>query len=180
MLPDPVDKIIYETRIVKKDGSLNFYSVEEGVKKMRKGLFAFHMEVTVGYRYVSKFYEEGEKCDIREVIFAKLGNPYLIHRKHSPSRESLRQGWVPSDAGYAFIYSFSILFLFSVLRIREQGIMRRLSRQIYTSKPKCSGGGGFLALGWVDIKPAISILSFGCVVSLLVLVAELVFAKLYH
>ena len=87
-----MEKAIVDRRLLNKDGSLNLYSLEEGVKKVQQGLFAFHMEVTVGYRYVSKFYEEGEKCDLREVAFANMANPYTTHRKDSPYREALRIG----------------------------------------------------------------------------------------
>lgn len=73
-----------------KDGTTNFYSLEEGVKKMQKGLFAFNMELPVGYGVVSRFFEEGEKCDLKEVKFGNMAYPYLIHRKNSPLKEAFR------------------------------------------------------------------------------------------
>lgn len=89
-----MEKQIYEKRLLNKDGSTNFYPIEEGVKRVQDGVFAFHMETPVGYRVVSKLYDEGEKCDLREVVFADMAFPYATCRKHSPYREALRIGWV--------------------------------------------------------------------------------------
>lgn len=92
LLTDPVEKALYEKRIVNKDGSLNFYPLEEGVRKIQQRLFAFHMETPIGYRIISQLYDEAEKCDLREISFADMKNPYAACRKHSPFREVLRVG----------------------------------------------------------------------------------------
>lgn len=93
-LTDPVEKAIYEKRLVNKDGSTNFFSLEEGVRSVQQNLFAFHMETPVGYRVVSKLYDESEKCDLREISFANMAFPYGTCRKDSPYKEALRIGWV--------------------------------------------------------------------------------------
>lgn len=92
LLSDPVEKQIYENRLVKKDGSTNFYSLDKGVRKIQDRLFAFHMETPVGYRLVSKYFSEHEKCDLREVHFANMAFPYATCRKNTPYREALRIG----------------------------------------------------------------------------------------
>lgn len=92
ILADPVERSIYERRIVNKDGSMNFFTMEDGVKRIQKGVFAFHMETPVGYRFVSKLYEEGEKCDLREIEYANMKAPYATCRKDSPYKEALRVG----------------------------------------------------------------------------------------
>lgn len=67
-------------------------SLDEGVLKMQRGLFAFHMETPVGYRLVSKYFSEHEKCDLREIPFAGIQSPYIITRKHTVFKEILRIG----------------------------------------------------------------------------------------
>lgn len=87
-----MEKALYDRRIVNKDGTTNFYALEEGVRKVQQGLFAFHMECPVGYRVVTRLYNEGEKCDLREIAFANMKNPYSTVQKNSPFREALRIG----------------------------------------------------------------------------------------
>lgn len=87
-----MERALYERRIVNKDGTSNFYALEEGVRKVQQRLFAFLMECPVGYRVVSRLYDEGEKCDLREIAFADMKNPYATVQKNSPFREALRIG----------------------------------------------------------------------------------------
>lgn len=64
--------------------------LDEGVRRMQKGLFALHMETPIGYRLVSNYFNEAEKCDLREIPFADFRSPYFVTRKHSPFKELLR------------------------------------------------------------------------------------------
>lgn len=91
-MTEPSEKSLYEKRLANKDGSENFYSLEEGVRKVQERLFAFHMETPAGYRIVSRLFDEGEKCDLREISFANMKNPYSTVTKHSAYREALRVG----------------------------------------------------------------------------------------
>lgn len=91
-LTDPTERMLYKKRILNRDGTDNFMSLEDGVQKMKKGLFAFHMETPVGYRLVSKYFSEAEKCDLREIPFADIQSPYFLTRKHTVFKEILRIG----------------------------------------------------------------------------------------
>lgn len=75
-----------------KDGSLNFIPLEEGIRKMQKGFYAFHMETPVAYRVVNKIFDEAEKCDLREIDFADIAYPYATCRRNTPYREAFRVG----------------------------------------------------------------------------------------
>ena len=44
-------------------------SLEEGVRRIRKGLFAFHMERALGYKLMSETFFEDEKCGIVEIAY---------------------------------------------------------------------------------------------------------------
>lgn len=91
-LTDPIERQLYEKRILNKDGTDNFMTLDEGVRRMQRGLFALHMETPVGYRLVVKYFSEHEKCDLREMRFANIQSPYFISRKHSQFKEILRIG----------------------------------------------------------------------------------------
>lgn len=156
LLTDPAEKALYERRIVNKDGSLNFYKLDDGVKKIQQRLFAFHMETPVGYRLVGKLFKEGEKCDLREIPFANMNSPYSTCRKHSPYREALRIG---------------------MLRVKEQGIQTRLWKEIYATKPKCINRNAFMPLTLIDISPAILILCFGMGASTIILMVEILMQR---
>lgn len=62
------------------------------MRKIQQGVYAFHMETPLGYRIVSKLYDEGEKCDLREVMFANIAFPYATCRKNTPFREAFSVG----------------------------------------------------------------------------------------
>lgn len=85
-----MEKLLYEKRIINKDGSDNFLSLEEGIRRIQKGLYAFNMETTIGYRLVDRLFQEHEKCDLKEIPFADLKSPYFVVRKHSQVKEIFR------------------------------------------------------------------------------------------
>lgn len=89
-LTDPAERLLYEKRILNKDGTDNFIPLEEGIQKMQKGLYAFNMETPIGYRIVTQLFTEHEKCDLREIPYSNLRSPYMVVRKHSAFKEMLR------------------------------------------------------------------------------------------
>lgn len=50
-------------------------SLETGVEKVREGLFAFHMEVALGYKIMSETFHEDEKCGIVEIAYLQVTDP---------------------------------------------------------------------------------------------------------
>lgn len=91
-LNDPIEKLLYEKRIKNKgpNGTDNFFMMEEGVRKLQSGLFAFHFDAPIGYSLVIKSFTEHEKCDLRELPFGSIQTPYLTMRKHTPFKELFR------------------------------------------------------------------------------------------
>lgn len=102
-LSDPTERLLYEKRILNKDGTDNFYPLDEGIRKMQRGLFALHMETPIGYRLVSRYFNEHEKCDLREIRYAEFTSPYFVSRKHSAFKEILRIVWVMANLGLIII-----------------------------------------------------------------------------
>ncbi|KAL0892970.1 hypothetical protein ABMA27_014639 [Loxostege sticticalis] len=152
---EPVRKAIYEKKVAPPGTTPRFMSMEEGVKKMRKGLFAFHMETGVGYKFVGKYFNEGEKCGLREIQYLQVIDPWLAVRKNTPYKE---------------------MFKIGMKRIQEHGLQARENRLLYEKRPKCSGReSNFVSVSMVDCYPALLILSYGCLVSVIFLVFEYLF-----
>ncbi|XP_050673047.1 ionotropic receptor 75a-like isoform X2 [Leptidea sinapis] len=89
---ETVRKAIYETKIAPPGVEPRFMAMEEGVKKIQKGLFAFHMETGVGYKFVGKYFEEGEKCGLKEIQYLQVIDPWLAVRKGSVFIEIFKIG----------------------------------------------------------------------------------------
>ncbi|XP_028158428.1 ionotropic receptor 75a-like isoform X1 [Ostrinia furnacalis] len=154
---EPVRKAIYEKKVAPPGTTSRFMSMEEGVKKMRKGLFAFHMETGVGYKFVGKYFNEGEKCGLREIQYLQVIDPWLAVRKNTPYRE---------------------MFKIGMKRIQEHGLQARENRLLYEKRPKCSGReSNFVSVSMVDCYPALLILSYGSLVSLTLLIFEFLYHK---
>lgn len=85
---DPLRKKIYETKIAPPNKKPNFVSAYEGVKKMRKGMYAFHTELATGYKNVKDTFFEHEKCGLVEISYSpQLISPFHVIPKHSPYKE---------------------------------------------------------------------------------------------
>nr|ULA45345.1 chemosensory ionotropic receptor IR75q.2 [Agrotis segetum] len=154
---EPVRKAIYEKKVAPPGTTPRFMTMDEGVKQMRKGLFAFHMETGVGYKFVGKYFNEGEKCGLREIQYLQVIDPWLAVRKDTPFRE---------------------MFKIGTKRIQEHGLQYRENRLMYEKRPKCSGGGSnFVSVSMVDCYPAVLILTYGAITALFLLALEILVFK---
>ncbi|XP_063380756.1 uncharacterized protein LOC134667333 isoform X2 [Cydia fagiglandana] len=150
---EPVRKAIYETKVAPRGSTPRFMPMEEGVKKMQKGLFAFHMETGVGYKFVGKYFQESEKCGLKEIQYLQVIDPWLAVRKNTPYKEMFKLG---------------------TKRIQEHGLQSRENRLLYEKRPKCSGqGGSFVSVSMVDCYPALLVLFYGSVFSVGLLFIEI-------
>ncbi|CAB3224086.1 unnamed protein product [Arctia plantaginis] len=146
---EPTRKAIYEKKVAPPGTSLGFMTMDEGVIRMGKGLFAFHMETGVGYKFVGKYFSEGQKCGLQEIQYLQVIDPWLAVRKDSPYKE---------------------MFKIGMKRIQEHGLQYRENRLMYEKRPKCAGGGSnFVSVSMVDCYPALLILSYGALLALILL-----------
>lgn len=67
-------------------------SMEEGVRRVRNGLFAFHAESGSAYKLVQETFQEDEKCGLEEIDYLDVLYPLLAIQKHSPYLEIVRAG----------------------------------------------------------------------------------------
>ncbi|VVC86476.1 unnamed protein product [Leptidea sinapis] len=122
-----------------------------------QGLFAFHMETGVGYKFVGKYFEEGEKCGLKEIQYLQVIDPWLAVRK-----------------GSVFIEIFKI----GTKRLQEHGLQQRQNRLLYMKRPKCSGKqSNFVSVSMVDCYFAFLVLLYGAIVSTAIMAIEVLYKK---
>ncbi|XP_013143438.1 PREDICTED: uncharacterized protein LOC106107219 [Papilio polytes] len=154
-MAEPIRKAIYDTKIAPPGESPRFLSMEDGIQKIRQGLFAFHMETGVGYKFVEKYFEEGEKCGLYEIQYLQVADPWIAVRKNTPYLEMYKIG---------------------TKRIIEHGLQYRENRRLYERRPTCSGSdGNFVSVSMVDCYPAILVLSYGVLIAVFILLFELLY-----
>lgn len=79
-------------KVLKKNGYDNFMHSEEGVRRVRRGLFAFHMELALGYKLMSETFFENEKCGIVEIAYLQVTEPWYAIKKNSSYKELFKIG----------------------------------------------------------------------------------------
>lgn len=155
---EPIRKAIYEEKVLRKDGSMAIYSTKEGIELVRKGMFAFHLEVLPGYKVVAETFHEEEKCGLKEMNYLGMIDPWYAIQRDSPLRK---------------------MITVALFRLREHGIQERINNLIYTKKPQCHGtGGGFVSVGLVDVKSAFIFLAAGFLLAVLILLIEILYLYL--
>lgn len=55
-----------------------------------QGLFAFHMEVSGGYKLIEETFYEHEKCGLKEIDYLNLIDPWFVIQKNSPYKEPIK------------------------------------------------------------------------------------------
>ncbi|XP_028169063.1 ionotropic receptor 75a-like [Ostrinia furnacalis] len=157
-LKDPIRKAIYDKKIAPKGKKPNYYSMEEGVEKIRRGLFAFHMELNPGYRLIQETYREDEKCDLVEIDYINEIDPWVPGQKRSP---------------------FKDLFKINFIKIRESGIQSCIHHRLHVPRPRCSGTvATFSSVGVADMYPALLATLYGMLLAPAVLMLEIVYHRL--
>nr|XP_034830812.1 glutamate receptor ionotropic, delta-1-like [Maniola hyperantus] len=150
---EPVRKAIYEKKIAPRGSKPNFMTLEEGVKKMQKGPFAFNMYGASGYRFVEKYFLEHEKCGLQEIQYLQENKPWLTCKKSSPFKEIYKIG---------------------LTRNHEHGLIDRVNRMIFTKKPPCIAHGGvFDSVNITDFYPALLMLLYGMILAVVLLIVEI-------
>ncbi|CAK1584216.1 unnamed protein product [Parnassius mnemosyne] len=157
-LNEPVRKAIYNKKIAPKGRKPNFYSMKEGVEKIRRGLFAFHMELNPGYRLIQETYQENEKCDLVEIDYINEIDPWVPSQKRSP---------------------FKDLFKINFIKIRETGIQANNHHRLNVPRPRCSGTiSTFSSVGITDMYPALLATTYGMLLAPAVLLLEIAYKRM--
>jgi hypothetical protein len=80
-------------------GPERFLPLEDGIEKIRKGRFAFHLELGPGYKYISDTFLEEDKCNLQTITFlTEIPKPFVAVSKKTPFKEILTVGYVPDSS----------------------------------------------------------------------------------
>ncbi|KAF5303151.1 hypothetical protein FQR65_LT08314 [Abscondita terminalis] len=154
---EPVRKAIYEQKVAPPKQKPNYFSIKEGVQLLRNGVFAFHMETGVGYKFVLETFEEHEKCGLKEIQFLEVTDPALAIQKNSPYNEFIKIG---------------------LMQIRETGLQSREVSSLYTKKPVCSNrASSFISVSLVDCYLIAAVASVGITLAFIILLFEIAFHR---
>ncbi|CAH1156185.1 unnamed protein product [Phaedon cochleariae] len=157
-IEEPVRKAIYQQKIAPKGEKPHFMNLEEGMSRVRKGFFAFHAELSTGYKVVADTFQEHEKCGLKDIeYFTTLTAPWFTMRKRSPYKELLKV---------------------SFQKFHESGTKNREIGRLYIKKPICHNkGSSFGSAGFLDCYAAFLIFGIGVGCSLTVFLLEILSIK---
>ncbi|XP_050465990.1 glutamate receptor ionotropic, kainate 5-like isoform X2 [Cataglyphis hispanica] len=154
---DPVRKAIVEQRIEPKGRKSNWMSIEEGVRRIKDELFAFHGEVGSIYQLMEDTYQEEEKCGLTEIDFLKVLYPLLVIQMQSPYLEIIKNG---------------------ALKLEEYGLKYREEYRLYTRKPVCSSqSNSFITIGITECYFALVIMGYGILLTVIIFAFEFLWHK---
>ncbi|XP_063914754.1 glutamate receptor ionotropic, delta-2-like isoform X2 [Zophobas morio] len=94
---EPVRRALYLQKVAPPGQKPKFYPIEEGIKRMRNGLFAFHVETGPGYKFVTETFQEDEKCGLQEIQFLQVPDPWLAIQKNSSYKKMLKTSFVARE-----------------------------------------------------------------------------------
>lgn len=85
-------KMTVEKKIEPKGGKQGWTSLEEGVRRVKSELFAFHGGRGPIYQLMQDTYQEEEKCGLTEIDYLNLIEPLFVVQKQSPYLEIIKNG----------------------------------------------------------------------------------------
>ncbi|KAI2474132.1 Ionotropic receptor 75a, partial [Diabrotica virgifera virgifera] len=154
---EPVRKAIYHQKVAPKGQKANFMDIYEGISKVQKGFFAFHVELSSGYKVIADTFQENEKCGLKTIEFMNMLEPWVSIRKRSAYKEVIKVG---------------------LRKILEVGVQRRDVNRFYSNKPVCQNkGSNFGSAGLVDCYAAFLIYGIGIIFSVFLMVIEILVQK---
>ncbi|VVC93087.1 unnamed protein product, partial [Leptidea sinapis] len=157
MFKDPVRTAVFKkVEPNKQDG--HYYNLDEGVKRIRQGLFAYHSMLEPVYRLAQETFLETEKCDLMEIDYMYARYPLVPIYKHSPYLELLRV---------------------ALKRVKESGIQSALHRRHQVPKPKCTDNvSSFNSVGLLNLRPVVYFMLYGIAASVIILMIEIAVHKI--
>ncbi|XP_055530686.1 ionotropic receptor 75a-like [Wyeomyia smithii] len=131
---DPVRKAMY-TKI--KESKL-FLPVAEASERIRAGLFAFHADTNLVFRYMLEHFQEEEKCNLQTIRYLQPLDGYFSMGKKSPYLEHVKVG---------------------LLKLQEFGFQVRAIAAHYLATPPCIGDSVFDPVSIIDALFAIQLMA---------------------
>ncbi|XP_037939521.1 ionotropic receptor 75a [Teleopsis dalmanni] len=145
----------------KTNEASNWYEPEYGVAKIRKGRFAFHVDVATAYKIIADTFTEKEICDLTEIHLFQPQKMVAIVQKGSPLRKIITYG---------------------LLRVTESGLLTYQNNIWHSPKPRCVKQlhTDDLRVDMQTFTSALLVLLFGFAVSLFTLLLENLHYRMWH
>lgn len=80
-------RMLYELKIAPAGKPPQFMNITHGISMMRKGLYAFHTELGIGYKHIKDTFFEHEKCGLIKIPYLQMQDPWHVAPKNSPFKE---------------------------------------------------------------------------------------------
>lgn len=84
---EPLRKKIFDTKIAPPNEKPHFVNTSYGFSMVRKGFYAFHMSLSVGYKEIERTFYEHEKCGLLTINYFESINAMHAAPKNSPFKE---------------------------------------------------------------------------------------------
>ncbi|XP_037819649.1 glutamate receptor ionotropic, kainate 2 [Lucilia sericata] len=157
---NPLVSNLYKYRICNKHTNHdNILTLEEGVKRIGKGNFAFHVAIDRAYRLLITFLTESQFCDLQEVNF------------HQPFTFSSGVGIRKSSPYYEHITLALAMF-------QEAALLPYNDKKWEVNKIDCTAiKGEEVEVDLQHFAPALAFLFFAILISFVALIIEILYKK---
>ncbi|XP_057323934.1 ionotropic receptor 75a-like [Microplitis mediator] len=152
---DPVAQQLYREKVAvnKKRKREPYYTIEEGLQRMQKGGFAFHVDVATAYKIIEETFDVNEICDLVEI--------QLFPPKHTATAT-------------ARFSPFKKMVTYGLRQVVEHGMARRLRNVWMHRRPECpeSHKDDPVPIMITEFSPALFLMSCGWFVSMCIVIGE--------
>nr|WJJ63353.1 ionotropic receptor 75c [Pachyrhinus yasumatsui] len=136
----------------------NFLSVEEGVKEVHQGGYAYHTESITAYPLIARTFEQDAICDLAEIILINSDTSLMAQKKSQ----------------------YKKLFQVSLRKMWTSGIMKKLYKTWVASKPECLSSARVISVGISDLFLPYFLLAVGVLTSLVILTLEVSWKRVHQ
>ncbi|CAG4987095.1 unnamed protein product [Colias eurytheme] len=150
---DPVARALYRKKVVTRYEN-NFYQPLKGMRLVKAGGFAFHVDTIIAYPTMRWTFTESEICEAQEVYMIPPQKMSAILQKHSPYKEHVAYG---------------------IRKMFETGVMSRLKSLWDEPKPSCirTPDTTAFSVNIHEFSMALIVLSVGMMLSIVILFCEI-------
>lgn len=86
---DPVINELFKRKIVVGGNLSSFITPENGLQLVRKGNYAFQVEIATAYPIIERTFDNREVCDIEEVQMIPTQGLFTVFQKRCPFRDMI-------------------------------------------------------------------------------------------
>ncbi|XP_063697766.1 probable glutamate receptor [Culicoides brevitarsis] len=151
---DPIRLKIYREKIAPPNSPPNFVDLKTGVALLRNSSYAYFAEGGSLYTEMERTFFEGEKCNLNEIEYLEIIDPYQALKKNSPFREIMKT---------------------NLPKLREFGIQKVEVNRMITKRPQCvvASGSQFESVSLESVRGAILLLPFGALMATILFAGEM-------